>query len=121
MPSRITKAGTGLEGDPQKREPVLQCDNSGIANLQSQMSGTNNKANAGTSAALAAAGLVQATRPGESLITGGVGYWQGQSALAFGLSHRFSGDLSAWTVKASGAVSASGNGVGGNASVGYSF
>ena len=95
--------------------------NSGIANLQSQISGISNKANAGTSAALAAAGLVQAVRPGENMVSGGVGYWEGQSALAFGFSHRFGGDMSAWTVKASGAVSTSGIGVGGNASVGYSF
>lgn len=79
------------------------------------------KANAGAAAGIAAASLVQAASPGKSVVSGGVGYWNGQATLAFGLSHRFIGDLNGWTMRASGVVSAAGNGAGGGFGLGYEF
>ena len=95
--------------------------NSGIANLQSEISGMSNKANAGSAAGIATANLVQAVTPGKSLVTVAGGFWQGQSSVAVGFSHRFSGPWSGWTMKASGAVATSGSGGGGGVGVGYEF
>jgi len=95
--------------------------NSGIANLQSEISGMSNKANAGAAAGIATANLVQAVTPGKSLVTVAGGFWSGQSSVAVGFSHRFSGPWSGWTMKASGAVATSGSGGGGGVGVGYEF
>ena len=95
--------------------------NSGIANLQSEISGMSNKANAGAAAGIATANLVQAVTPGRSLVTVGAGFWSGQSAVSVGFSHRFSGPWSGWTMKASGAAATSGSGGGGGVGVGYEF
>ncbi|MCL2716976.1 MAG: YadA C-terminal domain-containing protein, partial [Alphaproteobacteria bacterium] len=65
--------------------------------------------------------LVQAVSPGRSIVSGGIGYWNGQTTMAFGLSHRFTGELNGWTVRASGVLSTQGNGVGGGFGVGYEF
>jgi len=94
---------------------------SGIANLQSEISGMSNKANAGAAAGIATATLVQAVTPGKSLVTVGAGFWSGQSSIAIGLSHRFSGAYSGWTMKASGAVATSSSGGGGGVAIGYEF
>jgi autotransporter adhesin len=67
---------------------------------------------------MAIAGLSQATTPGKSMITGGVGTWRDQSAVAFGASHRFDNSV---TLKLGGSVATKGGGGGMNASVGYEF
>ncbi|MCL2716511.1 MAG: hypothetical protein FWD68_18585, partial [Alphaproteobacteria bacterium] len=79
------------------------------------------KANAGAAAGIATGNLVQAVTLGKSIISGSVGYWNGQTTLAFGMSHRFKGELAGWTVRASGAISAAGNGAGGGVGLGYEF
>jgi autotransporter adhesin len=77
----------------------------------------SSQANASTAAALAAAGLTQAVTPGKSMVTAAFGYWQGQSALAAGLSHHME---NGWTVKFSATVAFHGA-AGGSAGAGYEF
>jgi len=79
------------------------------------------RANAGAAAGIATANLIQAVTPGKSIISGSVGYWNGQTTLAFGVSHRFRGELNGWTMRASGAISAANNGAGGGVGLGYEF
>ena len=88
-----------------------------VAQLQGAVSQVRQRADSGTAAAMAIAGLTQALDPGKTMITGGVGTWRDQTALAFGMSHRFD---NAWTFKAGGSFSTTG-GSGMNASVGYEF
>jgi autotransporter adhesin len=78
----------------------------------------SSRAASGTAAAMAMAGLAQAVTPGKSMVTGGVGVWNGQTGLAFGLSHRM--DDGRWTVKA-GATFAMHGDAGASAAVGYEF
>ena len=85
--------------------------------LNDRLTGVAHRADAATAAAMAIGGLAQAVTPGKSMVTGGVGEWNGQSAFAFGLSHRLDNH---WTFKAGGAVTNYGTG-GGTASVGYEF
>lgn len=75
------------------------------------------RADSGTAAAMAMAGLVSPSDPGKTVITGGVGLWRDQTALAFGMTHRFD---SAWSVKAGGSFATNG-GAGASAAVGYEF
>ncbi len=75
------------------------------------------RADSGTAAAMAMAGLIAPTDPGKTTISGGVGYWRDQTALAFGLSHRFD---TAWSVKAGGSFATNG-GAGASAAVGFEF
>ena len=75
-------------------------------------------ARAGTSAALAAAGLPQAMDAGRTMIAGGVGTYRGRTALAVGASHRLS---SGNAVVKLGVTYDSSEHVGGNAGVGFEF
>ena len=85
--------------------------------LGSQVDEVRQRADSGTAAAMALAGLTQAVTPGKSMVTGGVGTWRGETALAFGASHRFDHSV---TVKIGGAFATRGGG-GMNAAVGYEF
>lgn len=89
-----------------------------VAQLQGAMSAVRRRADGGTAAAMAMAGLVQAVTPGKSVVTGGVGTWRNQTALAFGVSHRFD---SAWTLKVGGSFTTQEGGAGMNAAFGYEF
>ncbi len=86
--------------------------------LNNMINHVQSRADAGTAAALAVGGLAQAVTPGKSMVTGGVGAWNGQSAFAFGLSHRMNDGH--WTIKAGATVTNYGQ-AGGSASVGYEF
>jgi autotransporter adhesin len=86
--------------------------------LNNAINHVQSRADAGTAAALAVGGLAQAVTPGKSMVTGGVGEWGGQTALAFGLSHRMNDGH--WTIKAGATVTNYGQ-AGGSASVGYEF
>jgi autotransporter adhesin len=88
-----------------------------VEQLQGAYLDARRRSDSGTAAAMAVAGLTQAVNPGKTVITGGVGTWRDQTALAFGMSHRFD---NAWTFKAGGSFSTSG-GSGMNASVGFEF
>lgn len=64
------------------------------------------------------ANLTQADVPGKSMVTGAFGVWNGQTGIAFGLSHRMNDGR--WIVKA-GATFAVGGSGGGGAGIGYQF
>ena len=105
---RLTNVAPGIAGT----------DAVNVNQLGAGISGATRRADAATSAAVALATLSQAVTPGKSMVTGGVGVWNGQTGLAFGLSHRMSGGR--WTLKA-GATFAVEGATGGGASVGYEF
>ncbi|WP_372829459.1 YadA-like family protein [Psychrobacter maritimus] len=75
-------------------------------------------ANAGISAAMAMSSLPQAYIPGKSMIGGGVGTYNGQSAVAVGIS-RVS-DNGRWVIKANGTADTQGN-AGGAIGAGFHF
>ena len=75
-------------------------------------------ARSGTSAALAAAGIPQASDPGKSMIAGGIGYYRGRAAAALGVSHRSADGSMLFKV---GATYDSSKTVGANAGVGFQF
>ena len=75
-------------------------------------------ARAGTSAALAAAGLPQASEPGRSMIAGGVGVYRGRVGFALGGSYRAPNGQSVYKV---GVTYDSSKHVGANAGVGFEF
>ena len=86
--------------------------------LSNSLNRVATRADAAAAAAMAVGGLAQATTPGKSMVTGGVGTWNGQTAFAFGLSHRMGDGL--WIVKAGATIINYGT-AGGNAAVGYEF
>jgi autotransporter adhesin len=61
-----------------------------ISSLNFDLKSVRREARAGSAAALAAAGMPQASDPGASMIAVGVGTYRGRSAFAFGASHRTS-------------------------------
>ena len=75
-------------------------------------------ARAGTSAALAAAGLPQASDPGKSMIAGGFGYYRGRAGFAVGGSHRVADGS---TVFKLGVTYDTSKTVGANGGVGFQF
>ncbi len=85
--------------------------------LSGDLNIVSKRADAGTAAAMAAAGLATPSGPGKSIVTVGFGTWRGQSAVAFGAAHRM--DDGHWSVRVGGSFSHAGSG--GNASVGYEF
>ncbi len=84
--------------------------------LENEIRKERNKARAGTAAALAAAGLVQAQQPGESVFAIGGGTFEGEGGYAAGLSS--ASENGKWLIKGSVAGDSRGQ-VGGSASVGY--
>jgi autotransporter adhesin len=56
--------------------------------LDFDLDNVRKESRAGTSAALAAAGMPQASDPGKSMIAAGVGTYRGKTAVAIGASHR---------------------------------
>ncbi len=88
-----------------------------IGAVEHQVLNYKTKSYAGSAAAIAVGNLTQAMTPGKSMITAGAGTYQGQSALAVGVSHRFENN---WTVKAAGTWAQAG-GAGGAVSAGYEF
>ncbi len=75
-------------------------------------------ANGGIAGALAAAALPQASDPGRGMVSMGMGAWQGQAAIAFGLSTRL--DNGQAVVRAGATVDTRGR-AGANAGVGIQF
>lgn len=75
-------------------------------------------ARAGTSAALAAAGMPQASEPGRSMLAGGVGMYRGKVGFALGGSMRASDGRSIYKL---GVTYDSSRSVGANAGVGFEF
>lgn len=87
-------------------------------NLNDQVQSDRRDARAGTSAALAAAGMPQASDPGKTMIAGGVGYYRGRAALAIGASHRIANGS---TIFKLGVTYDSSKTVGANGGVGFEF
>lgn len=89
-----------------------------INSLDFDIKGIGRDARAGTSAALAAAGMPQAMDPGRSMISAGVGTYRGKGAIAIGGSYRASNGDSIYKI---GLTYDSSKHVGANAGVGVQF
>ncbi len=115
---QITNVAPGSAATDAVNLAQLQGATSGIlADANAYSDAIRRRADSGAAAAMAMAGLVQAVTPGKSMVTGGVGSWRGETAMAFGVSHRFD---QTWTFKAAGTVASRGGG-GFNAAVGFEF
>nr|WP_319923423.1 YadA-like family protein [Moraxella catarrhalis] len=83
----------------------------GIANATNELGHrihqNENKANAGISSAMAMASMPQAYIPGRSMITGGIATYNGQGAVAVGLSKL--SDNGQWVFKINGSADTQGN------------
>ena len=75
-------------------------------------------ANAGISAAMAMSSLPQAYIPGKSMVGGGIATYNGQSAVAVGVSKV--SDNGRWVIKANGTADTQGN-AGGAIGAGFHF
>lgn len=82
-----------------------------------QLRGVAAQADAGTAAAMALAALPSASSAGRSMISGGMGVWRDELAIAAGVSHRFSQN---WSLRAGGTVTEDGD-AGFNTGVGFEF
>ena len=111
--SRITNVAPGRDGTDAVNVNQLKKATNEIHNSLNKM---DKRRKAGTASALAAAGLMQAYREGQSSVTAGVGQYQNQSAVAVGYS-RLS-DNGKYGVKVSFTTNTQGE-VGGTASAGY--
>ncbi|MEQ7873910.1 YadA-like family protein [Sphingomonas sp. ASV193] len=86
--------------------------------LDQQVARVDRDARAGTSAALAAAGMPQAMDPGRTMIAGGVGTYRGRVGFAIGGSYRAPNGQSAYKV---GVTYDSSSHIGANAGFGFEF
>jgi autotransporter adhesin len=89
-----------------------------INELDFDLRNVRREGRAGSAAALAAAGMPQASDPGRSMIAAGVGTYRGRTALAIGASHRTENGQ---TVLKLGVTYDSSQHVGANAGVGFEF
>ena len=91
----------------------------GLGNyLNDRINTLDKKASAGTAAAMATGGLLQATIPGKGMASMSGGYYDGQSAVALGISKM--SDNGKWVVKAGASIDSQDN-VGVSAAVGFHF
>ena len=79
--------------------------------LNNRINEVKDDANAGVSSAMAMAALPQAYIPGKSMLTGGMATYNGQGAVAVGLSKL--SDNGRWVLKVSGSADTKGNAGGG--------
>lgn len=89
-----------------------------IAELQFDIDDVRKDARAGTSAALAAAGLPQPMEPGKTMVAAGAGFYRGKGAFAIGASHALDNGKSVFKV---GVTYDASEHVGANAGVGIQF
>ena len=89
-----------------------------INTLNKRVGEVQDEANAGVSSAMAMASLPQAYIPGKSMLTGGVASYNGESAVAVGLSKL--SDNGRWVLKISGSADTQGN-AGGAIGAGFHF
>ncbi len=92
--------------------------NQQVNRLDGRINLAEKRADAGTAAAMATAGLPQAYLPGKSMFAIGGGTWNGESGFAMGLSTV--SDNGKWVVKGSGASSSRGD-FGASVGVGYQW
>lgn len=86
--------------------------------LNARIGDVQSNANAGTSSAMAMAALPQAYLPGKSMVSGGIATYNGQGAVAVGVSKL--SDNGRWVIKANGTADTKGN-VGGAVGAGMHF
>ena len=81
--------------------------NNSINQLGYRLGDIEDNANAGTSAAMATAALPQAYLPGKSMLSGGMASYNGQGAVALGISKL--SDNGRWVIKVNGTADTQGN------------
>lgn len=89
-----------------------------ISALEFQLDDVRKDARAGTSAALAAAGLPQPMEPGKTMVAAGAGFYRGKGAFAIGASHALDNGRGVFKV---GVTYDASEHVGANAGVGIQF
>jgi len=92
--------------------------NQNVNSLREEVAANRQDANSGTAGAMAMAGMPQAYLPGKSMVAAGTAYYEGESALAVGMS-RIS-DNGKWVAKLTGSANTRGN-VGVAAGMGYQW
>ena len=119
---RITGVADGVEAtDAVNYSQLSALDsrlNSNMSDLGYRIDEVEDDANAGISAAMAMSSLPQAYISGKSLIGGGIGTYNGESAVAIGFS-KLSND-GRWVIKVNGTADTQGN-VGGAIGAGFHF
>ncbi|OAE71657.1 hypothetical protein A7J71_20625 [Achromobacter insolitus] len=107
---------------PQDAATVNQLNNA-VTGVNQRMDGLSNRietvgkqASAGTAGAMAAASLPQATLPGKSMLSAAVGGYDGQAAIAIGVSKL--SDNGRWILKGAGTANSQGR-MGVSAGVGF--
>ena len=95
---------------------ALNTVNQNITNLGNKLSEVGNESKAGSASAIATANLPQSTIPGMAMTTVGLGTYDGQSAIAVGLSKM--SDNGKWVIKASATTNTQGK-VGAGVGVGF--
>ena len=120
--SRITGVSNGTEAtDAVNFGQLSALDsrlNNNMSDLGYKIGEVEDDANAGISAAMAMSSLPQAFIPGKSLIGGGIGTYNGESAVAIGFS-KLSND-GRWVMKVNGTADTQGN-AGGSIGAGFHF
>ena len=86
--------------------------------LRTELAATRKDANAGTAGAMAMAGMPQAYLPGKSMFAAGAATYEGQTAIAIGLSKI--SDNGKWVTKITGSANSRGK-VGAAVGVGYQW
>ena len=111
----IQNVGAGVNGTDAVNVNQLQ----GLSNnIASRIEGVENKANAGTAAAMAVAGLPQAYLPGKSMVAIAGGVYRGESGYALGFSSISDGGN--WVIKGTASGNSRGH-YGATAGVGYQW
>lgn len=119
---RITNVAPGVDATDavnvnQLRDFAGSVNNS-FNNLNHRINDVADDANAGVSSAMAMAALPQAYIPGKSMLTGGIASYNGEGAVAVGLSKL--SDNGRWVLKVSGTADTQGN-AGGAVGAGFHF
>ncbi|MDH2273725.1 ESPR-type extended signal peptide-containing protein [Moraxella porci] len=113
--NRITNVAPGVDATDAVNVSQLQ----GIAqHINNRIDGVADDANSGVSSAMAMAALPQAYIPGKSMLTGGIASYNGEGAVAIGLSKL--SDNGRWVLKVSGSADTQGN-AGGSVGAGFHF
>jgi len=118
----ITNVAPGVHGTDAVNVDQLNAGigsvSQGINALRAQLGSTRRDANAGTAAAMAMAGMPQAYLPGKSMFAAGAATYEGQTAIAIGLSKI--SDNGRWVTKITGSANSRGK-FGAAVGIGYQW
>ncbi|RYF50566.1 MAG: calcium-binding protein, partial [Comamonadaceae bacterium] len=118
----ITNVAPGVNGTDAVNVNQLNAGLSGVnqsvGQLRNELTATRKDANAGTAGAMAMAGLPQAYLPGKSMVAGAGSTYEGQTAIAIGVSTI--SDNGKWVTKLTGSANSRGN-VGVSVGAGYQW